>query len=151
VKLFVLVCGLFVSIHPLYGQSAADSIEAEKRIHLEALAKQIAGNESKPAGEVFRNIKILKDNTAGRLLNIMNFAYSRSLGVGCTHCHVPGDWASDEKATKNAAREMANMVGTINRTLLPSIKGLRTERPIVNCTTCHRGQTQPALSMPPSK
>jgi len=143
---------LFLLSIPLsspFAQTAQDSIESEKRTYLQALARQIEGNENKPAGEVFRNIKILNNTSAGRLLNIMNFGYSRSLGVGCTHCHLPGDWASDEKPTKKAAREMVGMVETINTTLLPNIKSLRSENPIVNCTTCHRGQTQPALSLPP--
>lgn len=147
-RLIVLGCFL-LSVSPAFGQTAADSIEAEKKMYLEQIAKQIAGNEGKPAGEVFKNIKLLKETTAGRLLNIMNFGWSRALGVSCTHCHVPGNWASDEKAPKNAAREMAGMVGTINRELLAGMKGLRTERPTVNCTTCHRGQVQPALSLPP--
>lgn len=140
---------LFLAARTVLAQSPADSIEAEKRMYLEAIAKQIAGSENKPAGEVFKNIRMMKDNTARRLLNIMNFGFSRSLGVGCTHCHVPNDWASDEKPAKNAAREMAVMVEKINKELLPGIKGLRAERPTVNCTTCHRGQVQPALSLPP--
>ncbi|GJQ21803.1 MAG: hypothetical protein HBSIN02_21580 [Bacteroidia bacterium] len=147
-RLAILVSLLFAA-HAAQAQSAADSIEAEKRMYLEAIAKQIAGNENKPAAEVFKNIKMMKDNTARRLLNIMNFGFSRSLGVGCTHCHVANDWANDEKATKNVAREMAAMVQTINQKLLPEIEGLRAKRPTVNCTTCHRGEVQPALSMPP--
>ena len=140
---------LSIPLSSLFAQTAQDSIESEKRTYLQALARQIEGSENKPAGEVFRNIKILKNTAASRLLNIMNFGYSRSLGVGCTHCHLPGDWASDEKPTKQAAREMVRMAETINTTLLPNIESLRSENPIVNCTTCHRGQTQPALSLPP--
>lgn len=147
-RLIVLGC-LLAAVFPVYGQTAADSIEAEKKMYLEQIAKQIAGNENKPAGEVFRNLKLMKDNTARRVLNIMNFGFSRSLGVSCTHCHVPNDWASDEKPAKQAAREMAGMVEKINKELLPGIKGLRAERPTVNCTTCHRGDVQPALSLPP--
>ncbi len=130
-------------------QTSADSINAEKQAFLEAISKQISGNESKPATEVFKNIRMMKEATAGRLLSIMNFGYSRSLGVSCTHCHVPGKWESDEKINKQVAREMAAMVKKINGEILSEIDNLRSSKPTVNCTTCHRGQTQPALSMPP--
>lgn len=129
-------------------QTAADSIDAEKKAFLEAIGKEISGSEGKPATEVFKNIKMMKSVTAGRLLSIMNFGYSRSLGVSCTHCHVPGKWDSDEKPAKLAARSMAAMVGRINDELA-TLGNLRSSKPTVNCTTCHRGQTQPALSMPP--
>ena len=130
-------------------QTSADSINAEKQAFLEAISKQIAGNESKPASEVFKNIKMMKESTAGRLLSVMNFGYSRSLGVSCTHCHVPGRWESDEKPNKQVASEMSAMVGKINGEILAGIGNLRSSKPTVNCTTCHRGQTQPALSLPP--
>lgn len=138
-----LLCGTTLA------QSTADSINAEKQSFLEAIGKQIAGNESKPASEVFKNITMMKEMTAGRLLSVMNFGYSRSLGVSCTHCHVPGKWESDEKTNKRVARDMAAMVGKINGELLTGIGNLRSSKPTVNCTTCHRGQTQPALSLPP--
>ncbi len=140
---------MFLMSGTIAAQSPADSIEAEKRAFLEAISKQIAGNESKPATEVFKNIRMMKDATAGRLLSVMNFGYSRSLGVSCTHCHVPGKWESEEKPNKQVAREMSAMVSAINGELLSGIDNLRSSRPTVNCTTCHRGQTQPALSLPP--
>lgn len=87
---------------------------------------------------------------AGRLLAIMEFGYSRSLGVTCTHCHVPDTWESEEKTQKQTARDMAGMVGTINGQLLKNIKNLKSANPIINCTTCHRGQTKPALNLPQS-
>ena len=140
---------IFLMFGTMAAQTTADSINAEKQAFLEAISKQIAGSESKPASEVFKNIRMMKEATAGRLLSIMNFGYSRSLGVSCTHCHVPGKWESDEKPNKQVAREMAAMVDKINGELLTGIDNLRTSKPTVNCTTCHRGQTQPALSMPP--
>ncbi len=148
-RLSLIVAMLFLFCGTLAAQSAADSINADKQAFLEAISKQIAGNESKPAGEVFKNVRMLKEMSAGRLLSIMNFAYSRSLGVSCTHCHVPGKWESDEKPGKQVARDMAAMVGKINNELLAGISNLRSSKPTVNCTTCHRGQTQPALSIPP--
>jgi diadenosine tetraphosphate (Ap4A) HIT family hydrolase len=112
------------------------------------LTKQIAGKETQPAEQVFKNIQTLKGVPAGRLLRIMELGYGRSLGVNCTHCHVVGQWDKDDKAAKPIAREMAKMSQTINNDLLKNIKNLKGPNPIVNCTTCHRGQIKPALNLP---
>jgi hypothetical protein len=117
----------------------------------EAIAKlreQIKGREKEPAGEVFKNIQTLKQIPAGNLLAIMEFGFSRSLGVNCTHCHTPEKWEAEDKTQKQTAREMWAMVGKINGELLKNIKNLKSENPIVNCTTCHRGEIKPALNLP---
>ena len=114
---------------------------------LAALRKQIAGREQEPADTVFKNITMFKNSPAGRLLAVMETGFSRSLGVDCTHCHVTGEWEKEDKPTKQIAREMMTMTGQINRELLKKIKNLKSENPIVNCTTCHRGQTKPALNI----
>jgi hypothetical protein len=111
------------------------------------LRRAIAGKEELPATEVFRNITQYKGVTADRLLRIMELGFSRSLGVTCTHCHVPGQWAAEDKATKQIAREMSKMVSTINGDLLKRIPDLRSTNPSINCTTCHRGQTRPSLDL----
>lgn len=118
----------------------------------EALAKlreQIKGRENETADKVFKNIQMLKTVPAGRLLAIMENGYARSLGVNCTHCHTPDKWESEDKHTKQITRDMAAMVGKINGELLKNIQGLNSQNPIVNCTTCHRGQVKPALNLPP--
>lgn len=115
------------------------------------LTKQLAGKENLPAEQVFKNIQVLKGIPAGRLLRIMELGYSRSLGVNCTHCHVVDQWDKDDKPTKPIAREMSKMVQTINNDLLKPIKNLKGPNPIVNCTTCHRGQIKPALNLPEVK
>ncbi len=115
---------------------------------LAELMKQIAGKENQPSEQVFKNIQIFKGVPAARLLRIMELGYSRSLGVNCTHCHVIDQWDKDDKPTKPIAREMAKMVQTINNDLLKNIKNLKGPNPIVNCTTCHRGQIKPALNLP---
>jgi len=117
----------------------------------DAIAKlkaQIKGKEQEPAEKVFKNIQSMKGVPAGRLLAIMEFGYARSLGVNCTHCHTADKWEAEDKNTKQIAREMSAMVGTINNSLLKDIKNLKSETPIVNCTTCHRGQIKPALNLP---
>ena len=115
---------------------------------LAELAKRITGQENKPAGEVFKNIQILKGMPAGRLLKVMELGYSKSLGVNCAHCHVVDQWDKDDKPTKQVTREMIKMVGGINNDYLKNIKNLKSETPIINCTTCHRGQVKPALNLP---
>ena len=117
---------------------------------LENLREAIAGQENKPAEEVFKNIQMLKGMPAGRLLRVMELGYARSLGVNCTHCHVADAWEKEDKPTKQIAREMNAMVGIINNDQLKKIKNLKGPNSIVNCTTCHRGQTKPALNLPES-
>ena len=115
---------------------------------LENLRKAIAGQENKPAEEVFKNIQMLKGMPAGRLLRVMELGYAKSLGVNCTHCHVPDAWDKEDKPTKQITREMSAMVTVINNEQLKKIKNLKGPNSIVNCTTCHRGQTKPALNLP---
>jgi hypothetical protein len=115
---------------------------------LARLRKQIAGRENLPAEEVFKNVTILKGMPAGRLLAVMSMGFGRSLGVDCTHCHVPDRWEVDEKAPKAIARQMWAMTNAINAEHLARIPNLKGPNPIVNCTTCHRGQLKPALNLP---
>jgi len=122
----------------------------DQEAKLAELRKKIAGRENEPAEAVFKNIQFLKGVPAGRLLAVMRLGYSRSLGVNCTHCHVVDEWEKDDKPTKQTARDMALMVRTINNDLLKNIKNLKSESPVINCTTCHRGQTKPALDLPES-
>ena len=117
---------------------------------LENLRKAIAGQENKPAEEVFKNIQMLKGMPAGRLLRVMELGYARSLGVNCTHCHVADAWEKEDKPTKQIARDMNAMVAVINNDQLKKIKNLKGPNSIINCTTCHRGQTRPALNLPES-
>jgi hypothetical protein len=106
----------------------------------------IAGRESEPAARVFKNIRfpLFKKIPAADLLDIMNGGYAQALGVTCTHCHVENDFSSDEKRTKRAAREMAEMHRGINQQLL-RMRNLASdgEERFINCATCHRGSNRP--------
>ena len=126
-----------------------DTLTARRDSLMQLVLSRIAGREGEPAVEVFRDIRVLTNMRAGQLVRVMNLGFARSLGVSCEHCHVPGEWASNEKSAKGIAREMWNMVGVINRDLLPEIPDLRSDDPAVNCTTCHRGDVKPALNLPP--
>lgn len=115
------------------------------------LREQIKGRENEPSDKVFKNIQtpFIKSINAGRLLAVMEMGYSRSLGVTCTHCHVPDMWETEAKPQKQIARDMAAMMARVNGELLKNIKNLKSASPTVNCTTCHRGDIKPALNLAP--
>jgi hypothetical protein len=112
-----------------------------------AIKDKIKGKENEPAEAVFENIEILKGMPAGRVIPIMQRAFSQSLGVKCNHCHVRGNWASDDNVKKDVTRDMWRMSGKINGELLPSIANIESAQPVANCTTCHRGEIKPATSL----
>jgi len=115
---------------------------------MQEVLTSIAGREMMPAESVFKNIRMpgLKSVRADNFLRIMNLGYGRSLGVTCTHCHVAGNWAADDKPQKQIAREMIRMANTLT-TQIRSFAGVR-QTAIVNCTTCHRGAVIPATNLP---
>lgn len=110
------------------------------------LMQAIKGRENRPAGEVFKNVQLLKDIPAGRFLRIMDAGYSNALGVGCDHCHAEDRWDADEKRPKLAAREMIRLVQEINRQL-ESMEHIDNSEPQINCTTCHRGYVKPSTQL----
>ena len=122
-----------------------DSVTAARRDSGAAMVlRSIAGRENQPAESVFKNIKVLKGVPAGRLVNIMNMGFGRSLGVSCGFCHVPGKWDLDDKEEKNTARVMIAMVGAINREYLSKLPvDSGHPAPTANCFTCHRGMPRP--------
>ena len=128
--------------------SATDSVASERERYVADVRKAIAGKEQQPASQVFKNVKLLTNVPAGRLLAIMNTGYGKSLGVSCTHCHIAGEWDREDKPQKQIARDMSAMAATINNQLLENIANLKGPSPVVNCTTCHRGQVKPALNLP---
>jgi len=98
-----------------------------------------------PAESVFRNVQYLKAVPARTFLSIMSGGYARALGVSCSHCHVPNDFASDDKRPKRAAREMQAMHRMINTQLaqMENLKTPKTENRAISCITCHRGAVNP--------
>ena len=132
-------------------QTRPTQIEFDQMAAIAKLKEQIKGKEQLPASEVFKNIQtaMLKQRPAAQLLAVMEFGFARSLGVNCTHCHVPDKWEGEDKPQKQIAREMSAMAARINNELLKGIKNLKSESPTINCTTCHRGEVKPALNLPP--
>jgi DNA-binding transcriptional regulator YiaG len=134
-----------VAVLVLFASSASPQQPKEDPQVTELLAT-IKGQENRPAGEVFKNVRLLKDIPAARFLRMMDAGYSRALGVGCDHCHTEERWESDDKRPKRAAREMIGLVREINEKL-ESMEDIDNSEPAVNCTTCHRGYVKPALQM----
>lgn len=130
---------------PAMGMMGApvDTFASERDSIAKELLQEYAGKESMPAESVFKNIKVVKGRTVEQLLRMMNMGFGRSLGVRCQHCHVLGHWADEDKPTKQIARDMMAMTGRINDELLPAIKNLKSEKPGLNCSTCHRGSARP--------
>lgn len=123
--------------------------QSEQEKILAELRKSIEGKEKEPAAKVWKNIKQFQELPAERLLIIMN-AYTRALGVSCSHCHVVGQWEKDDLPTKQIARDMIKMVSSINGEHLKNIKNISGKTP-VSCSTCHRGQTIPDGRLPEPK
>jgi hypothetical protein len=119
-----------------------DSIEKDRtRLFNEEVA-WLAGRDNQPAESVYKNIKLFKGQPAIRVLNIMARGFSPALGVSCSHCHVTGEYEKEDKPTKQIARDMFAMVNGINAEL-KKIPNIKSPNPVVNCSTCHRGQTRP--------
>lgn len=124
------------------GPDAQIVVAARRDSTVRVVLTAIQGREALPAESVFVNIRNFRGMPAGRLLQIMT-GFSASLGVGCDHCHVPGDWASETKPTKQIARDMGVMVSRLQRELLRPIPGLAGRTPTVTCVTCHNGRVKP--------
>ena len=82
-----------------------------------------------------KNLKVLKVTTGPEVIQIMR-AFTAGLGVKCEHCHVQGNFASDDNPKKEVARHMISMAMEIN-SKFPDGKMH------VTCYTCHRGETEP--------
>ena len=141
----ISLMAIFASVGSTVEQTKDPAFDEESAI--QSLKNTIAGKEREPAEKVFQNIQLLKGMPAERLLGVMKIGYAKSLGVDCTFCHNPIHWELDEKQNKQIAREMILMMRNLNQKVLPGIKGLEDKEPHINCTTCHRGQKEPALDI----
>lgn len=99
------------------------------------------------AGEKFKNVTVLKDLPADKLLPMMK-SFSASLGVKCEFCHVITNgkegFERDDKVPKLIARQMIMMTQTLNKT----------QRALDNkatCYMCHHGKKMPELAPPAGK
>ncbi|HVO30455.1 MAG TPA: c-type cytochrome, partial [bacterium] len=89
----------------------------------------------KSTESVYQNILALDGMTAERFMASMHGMHE-SLGVRCTFCHDPQNFASDEKNEKKAARNMLFVAQKINADHFAG-------KTVVTCWTCHRGKEKP--------
>ncbi len=123
-----------------------DSLRKERQRMVDEVLADIKGKENMRADSVFTNIKLFKNLSAERMLNVMNEGWSKALGVGCNHCHNVNKWSDEAKNDKQLARDMAAMTTKINKELLQTMKGLD-EKSSINCTSCHHGRKHPAKNL----
>lgn len=124
-----------------------DTNASTNRAFVAAVLRTIEGRETWPAERVFTNLQIpwLGKTEAATFLAVMQVGYAQALGVNCSFCHVEGNFASDAKRPKLAAREMAVMHRRIN-TELQQMQHTPTrsiEDRAITCATCHRGARRP--------
>ena len=94
------------------------------------------------------NVKVLTGLTAQQFQEEMNYIV-QGLGVTCGTCHARGNFASEEKPQKLAARKMLEMVKALNKANFPDYKPKDGESVLgrVTCYTCHRGETTPKTAV----
>jgi hypothetical protein len=99
----------------------------------------------------YTNLKVLPKNISSReLQSIMADDFEDGLGVSCGFCHTNAkdghglDFASDTKPEKEISRTMMRMTLDLNK------RWLQNKHPkigdaalVVQCNTCHKGQTFP--------
>ena len=118
-----------------------------RRVMVDSILASISGRENEPAGNVFKNVKLLRDMPAGEFLRTMDTQYGRGLGWTCANCHVPGKFDDDTKKNKRIARQMQAMQNYINGRSLKRIKELDAEYDEATCAMCHRGSNEPKGTM----
>lgn len=64
--------------------------------------------------------------------------FTAALGTGCSHCHDPNNWGSDDNPMKAVGRRMRGMVGGINK----HFAGVK--NPEIGCMACHQGKLKPS-------
>lgn len=93
------------------------------------------------------NIRTLKGWTGEEVRAEMTLM-AQALGVKCDHCHVQGNFASDEKRAKVAARRMITLTQSLNADYFadkaPAEGASKFGR--VTCYTCHQGAATPKTS-----
>ena len=116
---------------------------------------------ARPPRPAPKNLKILEPTN---LMAVMH-SFENALGVQCEHCHVKGNFASDEKPQKETARKMIVMAREINAKYFTHESGAEPAaasanagdhaganaganaanhaKMYVTCFTCHHGAVEP--------
>jgi hypothetical protein len=134
------------SSHPL--RIAAASAALVGACCLTAAAQNQPARRAPTSGEVFKNIKVLKDLPADQMIPVMHNV-SISLGVQCTFCHVvetdaQGQHTGFEKDTKKE-KEVARAMITMTNDLNAHQRILDRK---ATCFMCHHGHAEPQVRAP---
>lgn len=88
----------------------------------------------------YKNVQVLGDLPPAQFMHLQQ-AITQWVAPkqGCAFCHQEGDWSSDAKPQKIAARLMLQMTREINAKWSNHVSPAG-----VTCYTCHRGQAVPA-------
>ena len=98
-----------------------------------------ASPDGPKASQVFKNVKVLGDLSAGQFAQIMvDMTAWVAPQQGCTYCHVATDFSDDSLYTKVVSRRMLQMTQHINADWKPHVAETG-----VTCYTCHRGNNVP--------
>ena len=94
------------------------------------------------------NIKVLAGWTGVEVADEMR-RMADAIGVKCNHCHVQGNFASDEKRAKRTGRRMLQLTLALNTEHFPTHQPAAAESKLgkITCYTCHRGAATPKLSV----
>src|SRR5262245_1003152 len=111
-------------------------------VHSQGPGQVKVAEGQRTAGQVFKNVQVLKDVTVDDFMTLMGLM-TAAVGGDCADCHKDAgtdrvDWAFDTPR-KIAARRMSAMVMAINRDHFGG-------RQLVSCWSCHRGRTRPILT-----
>ena len=138
-----------VVLHQVFGRKAAAAA-----VTIIGAAIAVPGNtHAQFPPDSLVNIKVLpEDITVRQLIGVMR-GFAGALGVRCQYCHVGEagqplsafDFPSDEKETKRKARVMLRMVQSINGEHLAQLETRGEPAVVVECATCHRGQSRPMM------
>jgi photosynthetic reaction center cytochrome c subunit len=107
-------------------------------------AHPAVGMVDTPSVKILRGLTVPEFEAEMQLMN-------QALGVACGHCHVRGNFASDENPRKATARKMLEMTRTINQQFFTGYAPREGESRLgkVTCFTCHQGEERPKAPVLP--
>ena len=110
------------------------------------VAAPAAAQPARPARPL-ENVKVLSGWTSTEVRDEMT-RISGALGVKCDHCHVQGNFASDEKRAKLRGRRMLQLTLDLNTQYFPAHTPAEGESKLgrVTCYTCHQGAPTPKMT-----
>ena len=116
------------------------AVEAAAAINTPPPASPPASPDGPRASQVFKNVKVLGDLSAGQFAQIMvDMTAWVAPQQGCTYCHAATDFSDDSLYTKVVARRMLQMTQHINADWKRHVADTG-----VTCYTCHRGNNVPS-------